>query len=70
MWESVLKMEQFEIQMNSDNKAVQFHIPQPADAAFPKELELSHSELFELMHTFLSINRTFNQEEMDYDPSY
>ncbi|WP_141335677.1 hypothetical protein [Paenibacillus sp. tmac-D7] len=67
MWESVLKMQQLEIQINSGDKAVRLRIREEAAAAASKALELSQSELFELMHTFLTINRTFNQEVMYYD---
>ncbi|OXM88003.1 hypothetical protein [Paenibacillus rigui] len=67
MWESVLKKEHWEIQVNPDNKSIQIHV----DPSETKEerifLELDQSELFELLHTFLSINRSFNNETMYYD---
>lgn len=67
MWQTMLKKGQLEIQMNSNDKSIRIQL---CDSSEPKErieLELSQSELFELLHTFLTINRSFNKETMYYD---
>lgn len=67
MWESVLKKKQLEIQVNSDDKSIRFQLANQEVTGAPVQLELSQSELFELMHTFLDINRSFNRETMYYE---
>ncbi|UUZ79371.1 hypothetical protein LJK88_29935 [Paenibacillus sp. P26] len=69
MWESVLKQEQLEIQVNPERKSIRFQLGGAA-AEEDSVVILTQSEMFELMHTFLSINRTFNKETMYFeDPS-
>ncbi|MDF2961859.1 MAG: hypothetical protein K0S39_3594 [Paenibacillus sp.] len=68
MWESILKKDQWEIQFNPDNKSILFHVlNQNKEDSGQVSLQLNQSELFELLHAFLSINRTFNNETMYYD---
>lgn len=67
MWESVLKKEHWEIQVNPDNKSIQIQVMPEETVGKPIALELCQSELFELLHTFLAINRSFNKETMYYD---
>jgi hypothetical protein len=67
MWESVLKNKQLEIQVNSDDKSIRFFMVKEERQETPVQLELNQSEMFELMHTFLDINRSFNKETMYFD---
>lgn len=67
MWQSVLKKDQLEIQMNTNDKSIRVRISEQKETAERIELELNQSELFELLHTFLAINRSFNKETMYYD---
>ncbi|MBP1155343.1 MULTISPECIES: hypothetical protein [unclassified Paenibacillus] len=67
MWQSVLKKDQLEIQMNSTDKSIQVRISEKTETAEQVELELSQSEVFELLHALLTINRSFNKETMYYD---
>lgn len=67
MWQSVLKKDQLEIQMNSDDKSIRVRISERKETAERIELELNQSEMFELLHAFLTINRSFNKETMYYD---
>jgi hypothetical protein len=67
MWESVLKKEQLEICVNPERKSILFQVTEGEDERKPVSLQLNQSELFELLHTFLSINRSFNKETMYYE---
>ncbi|MFE5317250.1 hypothetical protein ACFQ88_00955 [Paenibacillus sp. NPDC056579] len=67
MWESVLKKEQWEIQVDQDHKSILLHVSTNAANNEKISLQLDQAELFELLHTFLSINRSFNNETMYYD---
>ncbi|ALS22604.1 MULTISPECIES: hypothetical protein [Paenibacillus] len=67
MWESVLKKDQLELQMNSNDKSIRFRVSEQKETAERIELELNQSEMFELLHAFLTINRSFNKETMYYD---
>lgn len=70
MWESVLKKEQWEIEVNPDNKSIRFNISNQSGTEHKEgqiSLQLEQSDLFELLHAFLSINRSFNKETMYYD---
>ncbi|MFH5184674.1 hypothetical protein ACHHV8_19600 [Paenibacillus sp. TAB 01] len=67
MWESVLKKDHWEIQVNPANKSIQIHVDQMETGNERISLELGQTDLFELLHTFLSINRSFNKETMYYD---
>jgi len=67
MWESVLKKEQWEIQVDHDRKSILLNVTTNAANSETVSLQLDQSELFELLHTFLSINRSFNNETMYYD---
>ncbi|SFL31279.1 hypothetical protein SAMN03159341_10520 [Paenibacillus sp. 1_12] len=66
MWESVLKKQKWELQVNSERKSIAFNISKN-EADENVTVRLDQSELFELMHTFLSINRSFNQESMYFE---
>ncbi|MCS7459734.1 hypothetical protein N0M98_06230 [Paenibacillus doosanensis] len=67
MWESVLKKDQWEIQVDQDHKSILLNVSTNAAGSGHVSLQLDQSELFELLHTFLSINRSFNNETMYYD---
>ncbi len=67
MWESVLKKDQFEIRMNPAYKSILFQVSDPAGSEDQPALMLNQAELFELMHAFLAINRTFNRETMYFE---
>jgi hypothetical protein len=67
MWESVLKKEQWEIQINPDYKTILFNVTKSPSHDEKVTLRLSQAELFELMHTFLSINRSFNNESAYFE---
>lgn len=67
MWESVLKKDRLEIQVNPDNKSILFQVSGKAEKDHSVALELNQSELFELLHTFLTINRAFNKETMYFE---
>ncbi|WP_081823981.1 hypothetical protein [Paenibacillus sp. UNC451MF] len=67
MWESVLKKEQWEIQVDQDHKSILLNVSTNPQNDETVSLQLDQSELFELIHTFLSINRSFNNETMYYD---
>ncbi|MCZ8513018.1 hypothetical protein O9H85_11410 [Paenibacillus filicis] len=70
MWECVLKRNQLEIQMNSEGKSIRLFWRGHAETDRPGDatgVELTQSDMFELMHTFLSINRTFNEETMYFE---
>ncbi|WP_282935567.1 hypothetical protein [Paenibacillus sp. RC67] len=67
MWESVLKKEQWEIQVDQDHKSIMLNVSTNPMNDETVSLQLDQSELFELIHTFLSINRSFNNETMYYD---
>ncbi|WP_159883141.1 hypothetical protein [Paenibacillus puerhi] len=62
MWETVLVKDQMEVQMDAGNKAVRVRILETRPAAGPSALELDQSEMFELLHTLLTINRSFHHE--------
>lgn len=66
MWESVLKKQKWELQVNSERKSIAFNISHNEEIG-DVSVRLDQSELFELMHTFLSINRSFNQESMYFE---
>ncbi|NHN30871.1 hypothetical protein [Paenibacillus agricola] len=66
MWKSVLKKKEWELQVNSERKSIALHISQAPGSSEIVSVRLNESELFELMHAFLSINRLFNNESM-YD---
>lgn len=65
MWESVLKTEQLEIQVHPEKKTIRFQAG--SQTRQEEGVVLSQAELFELMHTFLTINRAFNKETMYFD---
>jgi hypothetical protein len=67
MWESVLKKKDWELQINSERKSIALNISKDPTINESVSVRLSQSELFELMHTFLAINRSFNQESMYYE---
>lgn len=67
MWESVLKKEQWEIQVDQDHKSILLNVSTNPSSEETVSLQLDQTELFELIHTFLSINRSFNNETMYYD---
>ncbi len=67
VWESVLKKEQWEIQVDQDHKSILLNVSTNPQNDETVSLQLDQSELFELIHTFLSINRSFNNETMYYD---
>ncbi|MBE1441727.1 hypothetical protein GGC63_001150 [Paenibacillus sp. OAS669] len=67
MWESVLKKDQWEIQVDQDHKSILLNVSTHPSSEETVSLQLDQSELFELIHTFLSINRSFNNETMYYD---
>ncbi|KEQ26022.1 hypothetical protein [Paenibacillus tyrfis] len=67
MWESVLKKDQFEIRMNPTYKSILFQVSDSAGSEGRPALVLNQAELFELLHAFLAINRSFNQETMYYE---
>jgi len=69
MWESILKKEQWEIQVDLVSKSLCINIggQQQADSGGQHSLQLDQSDLFELMHALLTINRSFNNETMYYD---
>ncbi|CAG7611125.1 hypothetical protein PAESOLCIP111_01335 [Paenibacillus solanacearum] len=67
MWESVWKKETLEIQMNPERKSIMLQMSEGTETAAPLHVQLNQSELFELLHTFLNINRSFNKETMYYD---
>jgi hypothetical protein len=67
MWVSILKKEQWELQVNPDNKSIRLQVSKGQNNNEPAMLQWEQSDLFELMHTFLSINRSFNNESMYYD---
>ncbi|MNN70210.1 hypothetical protein D3C81_1860470 [compost metagenome] len=67
VWESVLKKEQWEIQVDQDHKSIMLNVSTNPMNDETVSLQLDQSELFELIHTFLSINRSFNNETMYYD---
>lgn len=66
MWESVLKKQKWELQVNSERKSIAFNISDN-ETNGDVTVRLDQSELFELMHTFLSINRSFNKESMYFE---
>ena len=67
VWESVLKKEQWEIQVDQDHKSILLNVSTNPSSEETVSLQLDQTELFELIHTFLSINRSFNNETMYYD---
>ncbi|WP_192701468.1 hypothetical protein [Paenibacillus sp. OAS669] len=67
VWESVLKKDQWEIQVDQDHKSILLNVSTHPSSEETVSLQLDQSELFELIHTFLSINRSFNNETMYYD---
>ncbi|PZE21883.1 hypothetical protein CBW46_005630 [Paenibacillus xerothermodurans] len=67
MWESVLQKERWEIQVNPDYKIIRLHVISKEENREPVTLQIGQTELFELMHAFLAINRAFNAETMYYD---
>jgi hypothetical protein len=67
MWKSVLKKQEWELQVNSERKSIAFNISKDATINESVSVRLSQSELFELMHAFLAINRSFNNESMYYE---
>ncbi|GAA4861110.1 hypothetical protein GCM10023310_45590 [Paenibacillus vulneris] len=67
VWESVLKKDQWEIQVDQDHKSILLNVSAHPSSEETVSLQLDQSELFELIHTFLSINRSFNNETMYYD---
>jgi hypothetical protein len=63
MWEQVWKQKQMEIQMDAGSKAVRLRIGDSASPSGPQAgLELSQSEIVELLHTLLTINRSFQPD--------
>ncbi len=62
-----MKKQQLEIHVNSNDKSIRFQVASSDSEGNPVQLELNQSELFELMHTFLHINRSFNKETMYYE---
>jgi hypothetical protein len=67
MWESVLKKEQWEIQVNPDHKSILVKVLKSPAHEEKVTVRLNQSELFELIHTFLSINRSFNNESAYFE---
>ncbi|WP_426453675.1 hypothetical protein ACP26L_15145 [Paenibacillus sp. S-38] len=67
MWESELKQGQLRIAMNPTNESLLVQISPPSGEASPLSLELNQSEMFELLHVFLQLNRSFNRETMYFD---
>lgn len=67
MWKSVLSNERMEIEANAENRTLKVHMKRFGESAAPATLELNQSELFELLHTFLTINRAFNKETMYFE---
>lgn len=67
MWESVLKKDQFEIRMNPAYKSILLQVSDTAGSEGRPALVLNQAELFELLHAFLAINRSFNRETMYYE---
>lgn len=67
MWESVLKKQEWELQVNSERKAMVLNISKNSAVSEVISVRFSQTELFELMHTFLSINRSFNNESMYFE---
>ncbi|WP_231884782.1 hypothetical protein [Paenibacillus elgii] len=68
MWESVLKKDQFEIQMNPTYKSILIQVSDTTTGSEGRPaLVLNQAELFELLHAFLAINRSFNRETMYYE---
>ncbi|SDC43016.1 hypothetical protein SAMN02799630_00352 [Paenibacillus sp. UNCCL117] len=62
MWESVWMKDQLEVQMDAGSKAVRVRILESSTSAVPHALELDRSGMFELLHTLLTINHSFNNE--------
>lgn len=56
-----------EILMNSNDKSIRVRVSERTVTEEQAELELSQSEMFELLHALLTINRSFNKETMYYD---
>ncbi|WP_248925517.1 hypothetical protein [Paenibacillus hamazuiensis] len=67
MWESVLNREHLEIQADQSRKSVLLRIKKAQPAAEAASLHLNESEFFEVIHTLLTINRTFNQPANYFD---
>jgi regulator of sirC expression with transglutaminase-like and TPR domain len=67
MWESVLKKELWELQVNSDSKSIRLQVSNNPQSQEQVTVQWEQSELFELLHAFLTINRSFNNEPMYYD---
>lgn len=67
MWESVLKQDQLEIQVNSEGKSIRLYWGESIEGAGTSSIVLTQSDMFELMHTFLTINRKFNKETMYFE---
>ncbi|WP_019533990.1 hypothetical protein [Paenibacillus ginsengihumi] len=67
MWKSMLSNEYIEIEANAEKRTLKLHMKRFGESAAPVTLELNQSELFELLHTFLTINRAFNKETMYFE---
>lgn len=67
MWKSVLKKQEWELQVNSERKSIALNISKGKNINDGVSVRLSQSELFELMHAFLTINRSFNNESMYFE---
>ncbi|WP_237763060.1 hypothetical protein [Paenibacillus sp. A3] len=63
----MLKKDQFEIRMNPTYKSILFQVSDTAWSEGRPALVLNQAELFELLHAFLAINRSFNKETMYYE---
>ncbi|MGF7030546.1 hypothetical protein J2T17_001451 [Paenibacillus mucilaginosus] len=67
MWESEFMQGRLRIAMNPTNERLLFEISSPTGEAAPLSLEMNQSEMFELLHVFLQLNRSFNRETMYFD---
>ncbi|MNI50389.1 hypothetical protein D3C73_1050460 [compost metagenome] len=58
MWESVWKNNQLEVHMNTADKLFTLEVDL-GDSDQNVKLQFNQSELYELLHTLLAINRSF-----------
>jgi hypothetical protein len=65
MLESVWRNEHLDIQADTEDKQMVFTIS-GEESAHPIQLQFNQAELFELIHAFLAINRTFQNEKPYY----
>ena len=62
MWESVLKKDKLEIDMDALDKQVAFKVSRPGQEE-PVMVQFDQAEMYELLHAFLTISRTFQGDK-------